>query len=118
MQETCCIAWFKCMHKAMGSLLKRDECLKVPHYGDEAHSPLTCFLLHLCPISISFLISDPKGKGWKFAFNFHGNLSSSHEISACLSLAFSLDKQAFLPPVLFTHCSEVIAMGSRVHSLS
>lgn len=95
-----------------------EKCLKVPHYSDEAHSPLTRFLLQLCPISIYFLISDSEGKGWKFAFNFHGNLSTSQEISACLSLAFSLDKQAFLPPVLFSHCSEVTAMGSGVHSLS
>lgn len=50
------------------------------------------FPLHLCPISTSFLISDSEGKRWKFAFNFHGNLCTSHEIPTCLSLAFSTDK--------------------------
>lgn len=78
------------------------------------HSPLTAPSLPY----LYFLISDPEGKGWKLAFNFPGNLSTSHEISACLSLAFWLGKQAFLPPVLFTHCSEGIDMGSGVHSLS
>lgn len=117
MQEPCCTAWFKRLHRATGSLLRRDECLRKPHYGDEACSPLTCFLLHLCPVATSFLISDSEGKGWKFAFNLRGNLRTSHEISACLSLAFSLGKQAFLPLLLFTHCSEVIAVGSGVCSL-
>lgn len=117
MQEPCCSAWFKCLQRATGSPLRRDECLREPHYGDEARSPLTCFLLHLCPIAASFLISDSEGKGWKFAFNLHGNLRASPEIFSCLSLAFSLGKQAFLPPLLFTHRSEVIAVGSGVRSL-
>lgn len=80
------------------------------------HWLASCSISALCLFPSK--ISDPKGKGWKSAFDFHSNLSASHEISACLLLAFSLDKQAFLAPVLFTHCSEVAAMGSQVHSLS
>lgn len=79
-------AWFKCLHRAMGSLLRREECLKVSHYDNEALSPLTCSLLHLSLIPIYFLISEFEGKGWRFAFHFHGTLDTAHEIlSASLS---------------------------------
>lgn len=56
-------AWFKCLKRGVGSLLRRDECLTVSHYGNEALSPLTCFLFHLRTIPIYFLISEPEGKG-------------------------------------------------------
>lgn len=80
-------AWFKFLHRAVGSLLRREECLKVSHYGNEALSSLTCFLLHLTLIPIYFLISEPEGKGWRFAFHFRGTLSTPHEIlPACLPL--------------------------------
>lgn len=78
----------------MGSLLRREECLKVSHYDNEALSPLTCFLLHLSPIPIYFLISEPEGKGWRLAFHFHGTLSTAHEILS-----------ASLPPFPWTNLS-------------
>lgn len=94
MQKPCCIClglnglhlhWFKCLHRAVGSLLRREECLKVSCYGNKALSPLTCFLLHLSHIPIYFLISEPEVKGWRFAFHFRGTLSTAHEIlPACL----------------------------------
>lgn len=55
-------AWFKCLHRAVGSLLRRDECLEVSHYGNEALSPLTCFLLHLSISLFVFKFLNLKGK--------------------------------------------------------